>query len=340
MTTHTINGSAIYTNAFSSGVVRVDNTDVTQQFVVSDAVTTLRYSETVRNPDIPSSADFVVDAYHVWLDGKKFVQPKFPDAAFVLEFNWTDGSGIPRTSVVLDYIELGVTVAGLGKVDVEYVFAIGGDALPPLATISDYRFLQGSLTGFENATGIYGPDQGIAFTALGGTVTENDVIRGSGASNTLLGGRGADSIFGLGGSDTLRGGNGADKLAGGKGRDTLDGGARNDKLFGQNGADDLTGGRGGDLLNGGNGNDVLTGGKGGDVFVFSLGQDVVTDFTTARNDEKIDLGDVKSIKGFNDLIKNHVTQSGGNVVIADLGGNTLTLKNVTIADLGAGDFIF
>ena len=36
--------------------------------------------------------------------------------AFVLEFDWTDGGGIPRTSVVLDYIELGVTVAGRGRI--------------------------------------------------------------------------------------------------------------------------------------------------------------------------------------------------------------------------------
>lgn len=340
MTTHTIFGSVIYTDFHTNEVVGLDNTDVTQQFVVSDGVTSLRYAGTDRGQDIPSSAKFSVNAHHVWLDGQKFQKQGFPDWAFVLEFDWTDGGGIPRTSVVLDYIELGVTVAGLGLVDVEYIFAIGGDAFPSLGTISDYHSIQGNLTGVRNATGHYGPDQGIAFADLGGTVSEDDVIRGTGAGNTILGGLGDDLILGLGGADTLRGGDGEDRVSGGKGRDTLYGGAQADQLFGQKGADKLIGGRGADLLSGGAGNDVLTGGKGGDVFVFSAGKDVIADFNTASTIEKVDLRGVGSIKGFGDLIKNHLGEVGGAAVIDDLGGNTLTMNNVKMSDLGAGDFIF
>lgn len=91
---------------------------------------------------------------------------------------------------------------------------------------------------------------------------------------------------------------------------------------------------------GGKGNDRQIGGAGNDTFIFSAGNDVITDFSTVSNKEKINLRDVTSIIGFNDLINNHVSEVGSKLVIDDLADNKLTLNSVSIADLGQGDVIF
>lgn len=61
----------------------------------------------------------------------------------------------------------------------------------------------------------------------GGTVdglAGDDIIVGSEADETLLGGPGEDLICGLGGNDTLDGGPGSDRIFGGDGGDTVTGG--------------------------------------------------------------------------------------------------------------------
>ncbi|MFT7594655.1 MAG: hypothetical protein ACI8R4_001978, partial [Paracoccaceae bacterium] len=119
MTTHILTGIAVYSDTISDVVLSIDSTDVTQKFVVPDTVTTLSYSEVPTFPGVPSLAEFSVDAYHVWLENKKYQPPEFPDYSIVAQLNWTDASGIARATTVLDYIELGTNVAGLGVVDVE-----------------------------------------------------------------------------------------------------------------------------------------------------------------------------------------------------------------------------
>lgn len=161
----------------------------------------------------------------------------------------------------------------------------------------------------------------------------NNTISGSGGDNTLNGLRGRDSLSGNGGRDRLIGGNGNDDLAGNKG---------NDRLFGGNGADHLQGGNGRDRLIGGNGNDDLAGGGGADTFRFAngFGTDTITDFAAGNDREKIDLSRVGSITDFSDLAANHMDQVGADVLIDDLGGNTITLVNTQLTDLHDADFLF
>lgn len=202
--------------------------------------------------------------------------------------------------------------------------------------------------------------------AIGGNGADD--ISGNQAANTLSGGRGDDTMFGLGGADTLRGGNGGDLLRGGAKADTLSGnkgadslygengndilnggdgsdalygGNGDDKLSGGNGADTLNGGKAADTLTGGKGADTLTGGNGSDVFVFGngFGRDEITDFNATNNNEDIDLSAVTAIVDFNDLSNHHMVQSGSDVVITAW-SSTITLTNVDLGDLGAGDFIF
>ncbi|MGJ8596101.1 DUF4214 domain-containing protein [Sulfitobacter sp.] len=89
-------------------------------------------------------------------------------------------------------------------------------------------------------------------------------------------------------------------------------------------------------------NDILTGELGADTFVFqgNFGRDVITDFDPNTDDEAIDLSGVASIVNYGDLVTNHLKQNGGNAVISDAEGNSITLEGVNIADLNQTDFIF
>lgn len=191
----------------------------------------------------------------------------------------------------------------------------------------------------------------------------NDVLRGRGGSDILLGGEGddrlfgngrGDCLFGGGGNDFLTGGAGADNLFGEAGADTLNGGGGNDLLSGGGGEDRLDGGKGDDTLDGGGSGglgDLLVGGDGADTFVinqfaapveirdFEDGVDKI-DFRAFDLDQ---LGDdpfallaplfvvVPPVEG----------SVEGDVRIAPgaLGGSVL-LRNVSVMELDASDFIF
>ena len=49
---------------------------------------------------------------------------------------------------------------------------------------------------------------------------------------------------------------------------------------------------------------------------------------------------LSSITDFNDLVKNHMKQVGSSVYINGLNGDSITLENVKIGHLDAGDFLF
>jgi Ca2+-binding RTX toxin-like protein len=120
---------------------------------------------------------------------------------------------------------------------------------------------------------------------------------------------------------------------------TVNGTSGDDILTGTTGNDTLVGGAGHDTLNGGAGNDVLTGGKDGDTFIIThgLGNDTITDFLPQYSDvvQVTDYG----VTSFTQL-KGMMSQSGADTVINFGGGETLTLKSVTMGDLTSADFTF
>ncbi|MGV6850127.1 MAG: calcium-binding protein [Marinibacterium sp.] len=194
---------------------------------------------------------------------------------------------------------------------------------------------------------------GKAKDGFGGTdvMTGVENLRGSALHDTLIGDSkpndiqcdtGNDTIKGVDGNDMLSGGKGKDVVIGGAGRDTIKGGVGRDTLNGGSGNDTIDGGKGKDIINPGKGHDTITGGADADTIIFgkNFGTDRLTDFDANWNAEKIDLSDVRSIKTWNDLKKNHLSESGPDVIIDDLNGNTITLENVLLADLNARDFIF
>jgi Ca2+-binding RTX toxin-like protein len=119
----------------------------------------------------------------------------------------------------------------------------------------------------------------------------DETFTGTGKSQFIRAGDGADTVNGLGGTDLLYGEGGADSLSGGDAgdslhgeadKDRLNGGAGRDHLFGGAAVDKLQGGDDGDVLEGGQGADRLNGGAKADVFRFlSVADrgDIIEDFT-------------------------------------------------------------
>ena len=171
---------------------------------------------------------------------------------------------------------------------------------------------------------------------------QNDLILGGTGPDALFGQAGFDHLNGGEGNDLLEGGHQADNLFGGTGDDTLRGGQGFDRLFGGDGNDTLFGGAGFDTLIGGTGNDLLLGNFNADRFVFAdgHGNDTIGDFATDNGFEKIDLSNVSAIVNLFDLLNNHATQAGANVLIDTGGGDSITLTGVNLADLDSSDFVF
>src|SRR5260370_28467800 len=193
--------------------------------------------------------------------------------------------------------------------------------------------------------------------------------KGNGAAfNEVEGGGGNDTITGngntrvayyhaTGGVVVTLGANGSGTADGNVsvGHDTITGGVNavtgsefNDILIGNGGNNTLDGRGGNDVLIGNGGNDTLTGGTGSDIFVFQVGgfngntpptnNDTITDFTHSDGD-RIDLRSIATIHSLSDLLLLG-TQSGPNTVFNFSPTDSLTLKNVTMANLTASDFIF
>ncbi|OLP54490.1 hypothetical protein BJF92_03525 [Rhizobium rhizosphaerae] len=115
------------------------------------------------------------------------------------------------------------------------------------------------------------------------------------------------------------------------------------QLHGNEAANTLKGMGGNDLIWGHGGNDILTGGAGIDTFFFATGdgRDTITDFkATGREHDVLDLKGLASITSFSDLVANHMTQTGKDVLIDGLEGDSILLKNVKLAQLDKSDFHF
>ena len=222
---------------------------------------------------------------------------------------------------------------------------------------------------------IYGTNFADTYDASGFTATSTNAgsagVNGSGAAfNEFEGGGGNDQVTGNGntrvafyhataGVVVSLGANGSGTADGDSsvGHDTFISGVNavrgsefNDIITGNGGNNTLEGQGGNDVLIGNGGNDTLTGGTGSDIFVFKVGvldgntpptnNDVITDFNHADGD-RIDLRSISTIHSLSELLALG-TQVGPDTIftISSADSTSLTLKNVTMANLTAGDFIF
>ncbi len=175
---------------------------------------------------------------------------------------------------------------------------------------------------------------------LGGN--RDDQLFGEAGNDKLFAGNGFDFVEGGIGEDIIRGGDQDDMLYGGESNDVVFGGTGRDALYGDAGDDYLIGRGGFDVLVGGAGNDLLNGGFNSDTFIFedNFGNDIIEDFASTIDAERIDLSAVTEFTDFTDLMDNHVSQVGADVLIDDGAGNTITLLGVSVLDLDAVDFVF
>lgn len=100
----------------------------------------------------------------------------------------------------------------------------------------------------------------------------------------------------------------------------------------------VTGNRGKNLLDGGAGDDTMRGGRGADIFNFGTGgdSDRIMDFQNGV--DRIDVSGWNTIDDFAD-IQAIVTVSGDDLVFA-FGNDDITIKDMKMSELNAGDFIF
>jgi len=164
-----------------------------------------------------------------------------------------------------------------------------------------------------------------------GALTE---VKGLAAAINILGAEAVDRI----------------DISGGLGNDTIDAsalaGGLSITLSGAAGNDSLRGGHENDILAGGTGDDTMVGSDGSDQFVFdpSLGgNDQVLDFQAHGASLE---GDYIVLTNFADasfdaaVLNGHIVQVGADVLVADGSAIHITLKNVSLASLQAGDFLF
>lgn len=217
--------------------------------------------------------------------------------------------------------------------DIDYYFEIGGATLPTFQSTQAYLAFANQVYGLDYATSQLPPNQDILWSELDVDQSENDIYQGTNGYDNFESGIGRDMLEGGLGNDQLNGGAHSDRLFGGDG---------NDLLLGGSGRDRLNGGTGADTLNGGTGNDLLFGGRDADVFVFAgrFGRDTISDFSTGRVQDVLDLSAVKSIRNFRDLTRNHMEQVDDDVLIDAGGGRSILLQGVDIADLDKADFLF
>ncbi len=150
--------------------------------------------------------------------------------------DFTHGEDVIDVSAIGSFTFIGVT-AFSGKANELRVAQSGDDVLVQIDangdSVADFTVLVRNTV----ATVFTADDfVGIAGTVLTGT-SGNDMLIGSGLSDTISGGDGDDLIWGLSGDDQLSGDGGNDTIYGGDGDDTLDGGAGVDRLVGGDGND-------------------------------------------------------------------------------------------------------
>lgn len=171
----------------------------------------------------------------------------------------------------------------------------------------------------------------------------NDIIKaGPGDTGAMLdGGAGNDQLYGGLAANVMNGGDGNDYLSGGGGHDVMHGGAGDDTLKAGTAASQLYGDEGNDRLIGGSGNDYLSGGNGNDTFVFgpNFGKDVIADFQNSGGTQDIVQLDHTVFADFN-AVQSHMAQVGSSVVITLDASNSIEIKNMTVSQLHAADFLF
>lgn len=310
MTTYTLTGTAIYTDFFSDGFVKAEDTGARLEIVVKDSVNTLHYTELAAESGNPiGEAQIDVAHYNIRFNGQTVDGGFGPDGTIFANLAWNQGGAV-RNSVVLDFLFFDYAGTSPGKVDAEFLFEIAGSALPTIDTEAAYNQMFANVINLTTPAGGYAPGVDIPLTSLGSvTVSERDIITGRNLDDQISGGKGNDIISGGFGQDELRGGTGSDILNGGLGADALYGGRGLDRADYGDAATGVTV----DLIRSGNN----TGEAAGDTFrgIENLGGSALADILRADDRGNHVLG-----RGGNDEL---LGRKGADTLIGGAGRDTL-----------------
>ncbi|SFT93931.1 Ca2+-binding protein, RTX toxin-related [Pseudovibrio denitrificans] len=122
--------------------------------------------------------------------------------------------------------------------------------------------------------------------------------------------------------------------------DHLTGDANANKIYGYGGNDTMFGGAGDDTLLGGDGDDTMEGGVDSDTFYFrsDFGNDIITDFVAGEGTDDV-LQFSETFESVAEVLA-AASDVGSDTVIYVDDSTSITLKNVSVADLHADDFDF
>jgi Ca2+-binding RTX toxin-like protein len=238
MTTYTYSGFKVQYDAFGnpttflggSDISLVYNANVPPLFVYLQAQPPVGNELPLATVDTDTSADTLIEGTS--LNVNDFVHDEAGDEFRFGEIVWDNGGGI-KTTIVISFVDAATATS--------YFYTIGGDALPTMATLTDFNdFMNNDMISIGAAASPYGPGDDIdPATSPFATSTTADLMQGSSGFDYFDGGTGNDTIYGNAGDDDLYGGQGADSVFGGDGNDYLRGDAGNDTLDGGNGIDEI-----------------------------------------------------------------------------------------------------
>ena len=234
-------------------------------------------------------------------------------------------------------------ITGNGNTQIQYNNATAGVTVDMAAGMS-----QGTAAGdlasvgldhFTGVNSVRGGNSGDTYIATG-FATFNS-FEGQGGDDTITGNGNTQIFFNdAAGAVTVDLATGNVNGDASVGHDTITGGVNtvagsnfNDTISGSGANEFLNGGGGNDTINGGGGNDTLTGGAGSDNFIFNpnFGKDLITDFTPGTDSISVDHTIFANVAA---LLAAAQTSGQDVVITADL-NDTITLKNVSLAQLTA-----
>jgi Ca2+-binding RTX toxin-like protein len=296
MTTYTYSGFKVQYDAFgnptaflgSSDISLVYNAGVPPLFVYLQANPPVGNELPLAVVDTDTSAETVLDGTS--LNVTDFVNDEAGDEFRLGQIVWDNGGGI-RTTVVNSFFDAATSTS--------YFYAIGGDALPPITSLTEFNdFLSNDMISIGAAASPYGSGEDIDPSA-----------------STLASSTTADLMQGTGGFDYFDGGSGNDTIHGNAGDDDLYGGLGDDSLFGGDDDDLVRGDGGNDTLDGGTGNDELAYDNAGTGVVVSLAGSTAT----VGGTETDTISGFENIRG--SMFADSLTGDGGDNQFRGLGGD-------------------
>lgn len=175
----------------------------------------------------------------------------------------------------------------------------------------------------------------------------DDVLSGDDRGNRIRGMMGDDIIDGRGGFDLADYRNASGAVFVNLVTGTATGADGNDRLRNIEGVrgsyynDTLIGDARSNFFETFGGHDKISGGGGRDTFLFASGcdRDVITDFTASGGDRDLIQLYMPEIASYQDLVKNHMVQSGSDVEIRGAGDDVIVLSQVNIKELSSANFL-